>query len=185
MIDKPTTPSDPAPRSRRRRAADPAAAAPGTSIAAPNPTDAGVAETPATFAPPLVHVAPAGEVERRAAGVIRAQEIRVRAGVVGGLAGDHASVEMGLVGGIAAREATVSRGAVRTVLAQDVRLEQSLVQTVVANRVEVGPTTAIAFVVARRLDGNARILFDWRGALAFGAALGAFLALIRISRRRA
>jgi hypothetical protein len=55
---------------------------------------------------------------------------------------------------------------------------------VVANRVTAGPTTAIFVALARRIDGEARILLDWRGALAFGAALGAFLALIRLGGRR-
>jgi len=56
---------------------------------------------------------------------------------------------------------------------------------VVANRVQAGPATGIVLVVARRFDGEARILFDWRGALALGAVLGAFAALFRVARRRA
>jgi len=93
-------------------------------------------------------------VMRGAVGSIRAGDVHVRNGVVGGIAGRDASVEMGLVGGIAAREASVSQGVVRTILAQDVRIEQSVVRSVVANQVQVGPTTAIGFVIARRIDGN-------------------------------
>jgi hypothetical protein len=37
--------------------------------------------------------------------------------------------------------------------------------------------------IARNIDGEATVLLDWRGALAFGAALGGFLALIRLTRR--
>jgi len=133
-------------------------------------------EATATSAPPAV------EFSRGAVGGIRAQDVHVRTGVVGGMAGEHASVEMGLVGGVAAREASISQGVVRAVLAQDVRIEQSLVRTVVANRVQTGPTTAIALVLARQVDGNARILLDWRGALAFAAVFGALAAALRLRR---
>jgi hypothetical protein len=122
-------------------------------------------------------------MSRCAIGGIRAQDVHVRNGVVGGMAGDHASVEMGLVGGIAAREASVSQSVVRSVLAQEVRIEQSLVRTVVANRVQVGPTTAIAFVLARQVDGNAKIMFDWRGALALAAVFGTLAAMLHLRRR--
>ena len=88
-----------------------------------------------------------------------------------------------MVSGIAAREATVRQGVVRGVVAQHVHVEQALVRAVVANTVQTGPSTGILFAVARRIDGEAKILLDWRGALAFGGALGAFLALIRFSRR--
>jgi hypothetical protein len=125
------------------------------------------------------------EVMRGAVGSIRAGDVHVRNGVVGGIAGRDASVEMGLVGGIAAREASVSQGVVRTILAQDVRIEQSVVRSVVANQVQVGPNTAIGFVIARRIDGNPRVLLDWRGALAFAAVFGALAGILRLSRRRA
>jgi hypothetical protein len=92
---------------------------------------------------------------------------------------------MGLVGGIAAREASVSQGVVRSVLAQDVRIEQSIVRSVVANRVQVGPTTAIGFVLARRVDGDPKVLLDWRGALALAAVFGALAAMFRVSRHKA
>jgi hypothetical protein len=72
---------------------------------------------------------------------------------------------------------------VRGVVAQNVHLEQAIVRSVVANRVESGPTTAIVVALARRIDGQARILLDWRGALALGAGLGVFYAAVRLLRR--
>ena len=164
MTDEPTTQPKAAPRPRRRHAAVPTGAS-----TPPAPTPAS-APTPVEFS-------------RGAIGGIRAQDVHVRTGVVGGIAGEHASVEMGLVGGIAAREASVSQGVVRAVLAQEVRVEQSLVRIVVANRVQAGPTTAIAFVLARRVDGEAKILFDWRGALALAAVFGVLAAAFRVARR--
>ena len=56
-------------------------------------------------------------------------------------------------------------------------------RAVVANRVEAGPATVIGFAVARRVDGDARILFDWRGALALAAVFGALAAVFRLRRR--
>jgi hypothetical protein len=188
MTDEQARPSPAAPRPRRRRAAGPAAgAAPGIPAGVspeaapevPPEVEATGARAPSVAATPP---APAAiELSRGAVGAIRAQDVHVRTGVVGGIAAGHASVEMGLVGGIAAREASVSQGAVQTVLGQEVRVEQSLVRTIVANRVQAGPTTAIAFVLARRVDGNARILFDWRGALALAAVFGALAAAFRFT----
>lgn len=124
------------------------------------------------------------EFDRGAIGGVRAGDVAVRQAVVGGIAAGHASVEMGLVSGIAARDVTVQQGAVRGVLAQRVHVEQAVVRSVVANQVTTGPTTGILVAVARQIDGEAKILLDWRGGLAFGAALGAFLALIALGRRR-
>jgi hypothetical protein len=123
------------------------------------------------------------EFSRGAIGGVRAGDVAARQAVVGGIAAGHASVEMGAIGGIAAREATVQQGAVRGVFAQTVHVEQALVRSVVANRVETGPTTAILVAVARRIDGEAKVLLDWRGALALGAVLGAIYAAVRLLRR--
>lgn len=123
------------------------------------------------------------EFERGAIGGVRATDVAARLAVVGGIAANHVSVEKGAVNGIAAREATIQLGVVRGVLAQNAHLEQALVRVVVANTVQAGPTTGILVAVARQIDGEAKILVDWRGALAFGASLGAFLTLIRLARR--
>jgi hypothetical protein len=123
------------------------------------------------------------EVSRVAIGGVRAGDVAARQAVVGGIAAGQASVEMGAVNGIAAREVTVQQGAVRAVLAQNVHVEQAIVRSVVANRVETGPTTAILVALARRIDGEAKVLLDWRGALALGAVLGAAYAAVRLLRR--
>jgi hypothetical protein len=189
MTDEPATPPSANPPPRRRRAAHldpPAAVEPGSGTAAEvGPVFEAAAAPAHAPAPAKVPGAALRAVEfaRGVVGTIRAEDVHVRTGAVGGITGEHASVEMGMVGGIAAREASVSQGVVRAVLAQDVRIEQSFVRTVVANRVQAGPTTAIAFVIARRVDGNAKILFDWRGALALAAVFGALAAAIRVRRR--
>jgi hypothetical protein len=75
---------------------------------------------------------------------------------------------------------------VGSVLARDVRLEQSVVRSVVANHVQIERTTGVLFLLARRVDGDVRAIFDWRGALAFGAALGVVSSVLRgrFGRRR-
>ncbi len=190
MTDEPSNPSGEArPRRGRRSAPEaPGADAPGPvevrADAAEAPNLEAAPEVPA-LALPTTTMLDAVEVMRGAVGTIRAGDVHVQNGVVGGIAGRDASVEMGLVGGIAAREASVSQGVVRTVLAQDVRIEQSVVRSVVANHVQVGPTTAIGFVIARRVDGNPRVLLDWRGALALAAVFGALAGIRRLSRHGA
>ena len=123
------------------------------------------------------------DFERGAIGGVRATDVTARLAAIGGIAANHAFVEKGAVQGILARDANVRQGYVRGVVGQRVHVEQSLVRVALANTVEAGPSTGILFAVARRIDGDAKIVLDWRGALAFGASLGAFLALIRFSRR--
>ena len=162
MTDEPThIRSAPAPGRRRGRRSAPGA--PGADAPGPVEVRADAAEAPNLEAAP----------ERAGVGLARDDHARRRRGRCAvrsaasapatstsrtaswaGSPPRHASVEMGLVGGIAAREARVSQGVVRTVVAQDVRIEQSVVRAVVANQVEVGPTTAIGFVIARRVDGE-------------------------------
>jgi len=178
--DPATLPSATPPRRRRTAPVPPGEAVPGVGLQAEISVDLEAIGAPA---PPVAPAPTAIELSRAVVGGIRAQDVHARTGVVGGMAAGRASVEMGVVGGIAAREASVSQGVVSAVLAQDVRIEQSLVRTVVANRVQAGPTTAIAFVLARQVDGNARILFDWRGALAFAAVFGALTAAFRLRGR--
>jgi hypothetical protein len=186
-VEQPTTlPPDTAP-------APPAATIPADAVVAPS-ADAVVAPPAPAAGPMTAPTRGTGsidrlevdvlEFERGAIGGVRAGDVAARQAVVGGIAAGQASVEMGLVNGIAARDVTIQQSAVRGVLAQQVHVEQAMVRSIIANRVTTGPTTGILVAVARRIDGEARILFDWRGGLAFGAALGAFLALIALGRRR-
>jgi len=39
------------------------------------------------------------------------------------------------------------------------------------------------FLVARRVGGDVRVLFDWRGALAFGAVAGMIVGVVTRLRR--
>jgi hypothetical protein len=200
MSEQPTPESTSPTRPRRRRTATPSPSAP-PAIAPAVAESISAAPAPAPVEPASKDSQRAGavaaqatgsldrlaverlEFTRGAIGGVRATDVAARMAVVGGVAASQVSVEVGFVNGIAAREATVQRGVVRGVLARDAHFEQAVVRSVVANTVHAGPNTGILFAVARQIDGEARVLMDWRGALAFGTALGAFFALVRLARR--
>jgi hypothetical protein len=55
---------------------------------------------------------------------------------------------------------------------------------VVAADVTTGGPTFVGVLLARRVIGDVKVLLDWRGALAFGAAAGLVAGLVRrVSRR--
>jgi hypothetical protein len=77
----------------------------------------------------------------------------------------------------------VSRGYARSILARQVQIDRGLARMVVAADVRA-ERTAVLFLVARRVSGDVRVLFDWRGAIAFGAVAGVVFGLISRARRR-
>ena len=86
---------------------------------------------------------------------------------------------MGGIGAAIVGRLELTRGAARSILAREAHLEQSFAQTVVANHVSLERGSNAIIVLARRVDGDVRALLDWRGALAFGAALGVVIGLVR------
>jgi hypothetical protein len=115
-------------------------------------------------------------------GQARAAEITVSQGGVGLARGDRISVGFGGLGAGIARELSVSQGVAGTVVANEVHLEQTGVRTLVARTVHAGNGTGVVFLIAQRVDGSVRTLFDWRSGLAFGAAFGLLVGVLR--RRR-
>ena len=126
----------------------------------------------------------AGGVPVRQGGIVNAQadDINVSMGGVVLARAERVSVEMGGMGLALAREAHLTQGAVRSVIAKDVQVDQSLVGTVLAGRVRFERPSAIFLLIAGRVEGPVRAMLDWRGAIAFGAAFGAVVGLLR--RRR-
>lgn len=116
--------------------------------------------------------AEAVEVHQGAVGRVDAVDVAVTQGVVGAARGDRVSVEMGVLGAALGGEVSVSQGAVGTMIAREARVEQSFVRTLVAQTVNVHRPSAVLFMVAQRVSGDVKVLLDWRGALAFGAAAG-------------
>jgi len=108
----------------------------------------------------------------------------VTRGVIGAARADRVSVEMGVLGAALGREVSVSQGAATTILAQNVRVEQAFVRTMVAQEVTIHRPSAVLFLIAQRVSGDVKVLLDWRGAVAFGAAFGIFAGLFGRGRRR-
>jgi hypothetical protein len=123
----------------------------------------------------------ARSVEVHQGGIANAQadDVTVRLGGVALARADRLSVEMGVVGIALAREAQVTQGMARTVIAQDVRVDQGLVGTAVAGKVTFEKQSGVFLLLAGKTEGPVRALLDWRGALAFGAAFGLLVGLLR------
>ena len=123
----------------------------------------------------------AQKVEVRQGGIVNAQadEITVRMGGIALARADRVSVEMGGLGFAFAREAHLSQGAARSLIAQDVRIDQGLVGTALAGRVTFERPSGVLVLIAGRVEGPVKTLLDWRGALAFGAAFGLLVGLVR------
>jgi len=141
-----------------------------------------------TDAPPVVvedgasldaeHVA----VSRSAVGRVEASQVGVTQGAVGAVRADRLTVEQGAVGAALGERVEVSRGYARSILARQVQLDRAAARVVIAADVRTNQT-AVMFLVARKVAGDVRVLFDWRGALALGAALGVVAGLISRWRR--
>ena len=123
--------------------------------------------------------ADAVEVHRGGIGRLTARDVRVTQGGVGAARADHLTIDMGGIGAAIAGRLELTRSAARSILAREAHLEGSFAQTVVANHVSMERGSNAIIVLARRVDGDVRALLDWRGALAFGAALGVVIGLVR------
>ena len=122
------------------------------------------------------------DVRQGGIGRVEARDVAVSMGGIGIARGESVSVEMGGIGAAFATDVRVSKGGVNAVVAREALVEQSIVQTVLADRVVFQRPSGVLFLIARRVEGNVRALFDWRGAVAFGAAFGVIVSLLR--RRR-
>lgn len=174
MTDDRSSPSRP----RRRRGAQDGDAVPMSASDASTPeTESLAATTPGTSPGPM-------EIHQGAVGRAEATTIDVRQGAIGAARAGSVSVDQGALGAALAGDVRVSQGIARTVVARTVAVEQSFVRTLVAGEVKVERATGIGILVARRVVGDVRVLLDWRGALAFGAAAGFVAGLVRRAGRR-
>jgi hypothetical protein len=170
---------------RPKRAARPATPTGATIHAEPK------ARPPAPKRPvavPVVVDAPTAEDSRLTilqggVGRLTAADVSITQGGIGAVRADRVSVELGGVGAAMTDQLDVHQGVVGAVIARDAAFEQAGVRTLIANRVHFGPNSGAGVVFAARVDGDVRTLLDWRGAIAFGAAAGVVMALLRGRRR--
>jgi hypothetical protein len=125
------------------------------------------------------------EITQGGVGRAEAGEIHVEQGGVGLARAQRVEVRMGGVGAAIGEEIELNQAFARLAVSTgSVKMEQAGAMTVVANDVSFGPQSGVVFLIARRVQGDVRTLFDWRAAAAFGAAVGLVLALIGPRRRR-
>jgi hypothetical protein len=123
------------------------------------------------------------EVRMGAVGRADTDELQVVQGAVGAARATDVSVQQGALGAALAGTVTVRQSIARSILAREARVEQSFVRTVVAAEVHVERATGVGVLIARRVSGDVRVLLDWRGAAAFGAAFGFVVGLFRLRGR--
>jgi hypothetical protein len=128
--------------------------------------------------------ADAVEVHQGAIGRVDATEVAVTQGAIGAARGDRISIQLGAVGAAMGRDVSVSQGAAGAVLAQQATVDQSIVRTLIAQEVEFRRPGTVLVLIAQRVTGDVRVLLDWRGAIAFGAAFGLVAGLFGRGRRR-
>jgi hypothetical protein len=121
------------------------------------------------------------ELRRSAVGRVDSGSLEVQQGAIGAARADHVTVDQGAVGAAMADHVEISRGYARSILSRQVQLDRAAARVVVAADVRAD-RSAVMFLVARKVEGNVRVLFDWRGAIAFGAVAGLVLALLRRGR---
>ncbi len=73
----------------------------------------------------------------------------------------------------------MTQGYVRSAIARDLRFEQGLVGTAIAQSATFERTSAVLVLIAKDVEGDIKTLVDWRGALAFGAAVGLLVGILR------
>ncbi len=183
-----------APRKPRRRAPATVAETPAIRSvdvvigSAPDASEVGRTVLPATL--PDIHEdgswieADAVEVHQGAVGRVDATHLTVKQGAIGGARGERIDIQMGAVGAALGGHVAIEQGFAGTVLAQEARIEQSVVRTLVARDVTFSRPSAVVFMLAQRVEGEVRVLLDWRGALAFGAAFGVIAGLFGRGRKR-
>jgi hypothetical protein len=81
------------------------------------------------------------------------------------------------------RDVSLSQSAGAVVAGAQLKVEQSATQWLVAGVVQARQTFAVA-VIAAKVEGQVRCLFDARGAFAFGAGVALMTGLLRLVVRR-
>jgi hypothetical protein len=169
------------------------AAAPEMDTEQPQEADSGSMETPpaddserVTLSQGLAREIHAREVHivQGAAASIEADDVSIVQGAVGLLRAEDVSVSLGGAGLIAADRVRLAQGGAQTVLAREVSVEQGGAGLVLARDVNIQPQTFVGFLVAQTVTGDVRTLFDWRGAVAFGAVFALVTSILRAARRR-
>lgn len=124
------------------------------------------------------------ELRMSAVGRVQADQVSIATGAIGAVRADVLSIDRGAVGAALADTVEVRQGYARSIIGRQVQLDRAAARVVIAADVQARQS-AVMILIARRVNGDVRVLLDWRGALAFGAAAGLVVGLLsRIRRRR-
>lgn len=153
------------------------------------------------------------EIEQRDLDIVEAESVQIRSSNVRSIEGVNVSMEQGFALSIDGEKVQVTQGlsgllrgkqldlnqsASLVALGDETTLKQSVSQWALARREAaisksvvgiVGAAkvsmdkSASVLVLAREVHGQVNTLFDWRSALAFGAAVGGVLGMLSILRR--
>ncbi len=118
-------------------------------------------------------------LQQGALGRAQAEQVTVTLGALGGARATHVVVEKGVLGGAIAGDVRVRQGLVQGLIARDVSIEQGGARSIIANHVTLGRHSGALIAIARTIDGEGRVIVDWRGGLALGVAFAVVSALLR------
>lgn len=129
--------------------------------------------------------APGEELELEGAAVpaLVAGEVQATRSLIGRLRAGSVHVRQGATGIALGRDVTLNQGASWLLGGAKVDVRGSATQWIVGGLVQAKQVFAIA-VVAGRIEGQVRCLFDARGAFAFGAGVALVTGLLRLLTRR-
>jgi hypothetical protein len=119
------------------------------------------------------------DVHQGGIGRATARDVSVSQGGIGMARAERVTVELGGIGLAAGGDVSITQGGANTVFARDARIDRAFVQTVVAGSVRAERPVGVLFLLARRVEGDIRPVFDWRGALALGLVAGLLRAIFR------
>jgi len=109
------------------------------------------------------------EVTQGATGILRGNDVNLNQSISAVTAGDKTTLNLSFSPLVVSRGESISnKSAIGVMAAMNIKAENS----------------ASVFMIANKVKGNVTTLFDWRGALALGAAIGGVLGLFSIFRRR-
>jgi hypothetical protein len=117
-------------------------------------------------------------------GMQSGENVEIRQSSVQFVTGSDVQMHQSAALNVAAETATLQASAAGMVRAESVSAQNSASLAVVGSEVTYQGGLA-AVVLGRSVQGNVRVLFDWRGALAFGAGLTLGLGIIGMIRRTA
>jgi len=102
---------------------------------------------------------------------------------VGHVRGETVALEHSAVGGAIARDVKLDRSAAIFLSGAKVTAERSATQWLVGGLVQAKHVFAVT-VIAAKVEGQVKCLFDTKGAFAFGAGLALMGTLLRVALRR-